>query len=345
MKKIVVIFGIAILILSIASLLYQFINLESTQQNILYVGGSGIGNFSSIKDAIKSCKPGDIIYIYTGVYYESNIIIDKDNIKLIGKYSETTIIDGSGNDSDRCHAVINIIANSTDVQGLTIKNGYFGINIKGNKNIIENIIISDNGWNKTNCSNISYGLHLSDSENNIIANNIFYNNTVSNIYLFNSNYNIINQNNITNSTDGIILVESKNNSFYYNNIFNNENIGLKINNYSFNNLIYANNFLGNIQNAYDESSNIWFYNEKGNFWDNYNGTDENNDSLGDIPYNISGGNNQDKYPLISQYKIPAITDEFTVDTISLYTMLAIGLIAAIVFVLPIAYYWRKKYFT
>ena len=120
---------------------------------------------------------------------------------------------------------------------------------------------------------------------------------------------------------------------------------MKINNSSFNNLIYTNNFFGNIQNAFDESSNIWFYKEKGNFWDNYNGIDENNDSLGDTPYNISGGDNIDKYPSISSYKIPVITNEFTVDNISLYTMLAIGMIAAIVFVLPIAYYWRKRYFS
>jgi hypothetical protein len=36
----------------------------------------------------------------------------------------------------------------------------------------------------------------------------------------------------------------------------------------------------------------------GNFWNDYSGKDSNGDGMGDIPYSISGGNNQDRYPLM-----------------------------------------------
>jgi len=323
MKRIVIVVGIAIFILSIAALINQFITLESSTQSKIYVGGTGKGNFSSIQEAINSSKSGDTIYIYSGIYYEKNITIDKNKISLVGENLDKTIIDGFGHENDKCNAVMNVFSNNTNLKGFTIKNGYFGIFIKGNKNNIENIVISDTGRNITNCTTNSYGLALSNSENNTISNISFYNNLGSIILLENCIKNIIYQNNIT----------------------NNDNIGLRIFNSSKNNLIYHNNFINNLQNAFDESSNIWFYENQGNYWDDYNITDENNDSIGDTPYFIAGGDNQDNYPLIKSFILEEKTNEFKVDDVSLYTMLIIGMIVAIVFVLPIAFYWRRKYFS
>ena len=323
MKRIVIVVGIAILILSVAALLNQFINLEYRKQNIIYVGGTGKGNYSTIQGAINSSKSGATIYIYSGIYYEKEILINKNNIKIVGENKNTTIIDGRRYETHKRNSVMNVFANNTILKGFTIKNGYSGIYIIGNKNHIEDIIITDNILNITNCSENPYGLILFNSENNTIANNTFYNNTGSIILIENSTENIIYQNNIT----------------------NNYNTGLKINNSSKNNLIYHNNFINNTQNAYDESDNLWFYKNQGNFWDDYNGSDENNDSLGDTPYIIAGGNNQDKCPLIKPFIIEEKTTEFFVDDVSLYIMLVIGMIIAIVFVIPIALYWRKKYYT
>jgi len=70
-----------------------------------------------------------------------------------------------------------------------------------------------------------------------------------------------------------------------------------------NNTIFKNNLIGNNQNAFSGKGNIW-YNVKtneGNYWDDYTGTDDNGDSIGDAPYNIFNGDEQDLYPLMNPF--------------------------------------------
>jgi hypothetical protein len=76
------------------------------------------------------------------------------------------------------------------------------------------------------------------------------------------------------------------------------------------NLCYNNYFSHNTINGYDDGNNTWNIAKTlgtniiggpylgGNYWDDYTGKDNNTDGIGDTPYNISGGDNQDVYPLI-----------------------------------------------
>lgn len=72
-------------------------------------------------------------------------------------------------------------------------------------------------------------------------------------------------------------------------------------------LIYHNNFVNNTINAQDNSiGTSWDSKGEGNFWDDYNGSDNNSDGIGDTPYNISGDSNKDYFPLMEPYGRPEI---------------------------------------
>jgi len=81
---------------------------------------------------------------------------------------------------------------------------------------------------------------------------------------------------------------------------------------SINNLFYHNNFFNNDDNAYSPGDNFWYNSEinEGNYWDDYIGwyknrydedpVDENKDGIWDVPYDIPGGDCQDRYPWVNQ---------------------------------------------
>jgi nitrous oxidase accessory protein NosD len=85
--------------------------------NTLYVGGNGSKNYSRIQDAIDNASIGDAIFVYSvsSPYYE-NIIITKNNIKLVGENKYYTIIDGKG-----IGHVIEINADNVSIEGFTIQ--------------------------------------------------------------------------------------------------------------------------------------------------------------------------------------------------------------------------------
>ncbi|MCK4444521.1 MAG: hypothetical protein KAW09_08255, partial [Thermoplasmata archaeon] len=65
---------------------------ENAKGNILYVGGTGPGNYTTIQEAITDADPGDTVYVYNGTYYE-HITIDKP-LTVVGEDKDTTVIDG-----------------------------------------------------------------------------------------------------------------------------------------------------------------------------------------------------------------------------------------------------------
>jgi parallel beta-helix repeat protein len=138
--------------------------------NILYVGGSGPGNYTSIQDAINDSYDGDTVFVYSGIYYE-HLQVDKD-INLIGEDRESTFIDGSGIDT------VVIIYASVTLRGFTIQNSGSLESDAGIRNYNPPppdsdyiITISNN-----NIKNNKNGIYIGVTENHIIYKNNFEDN-------------------------------------------------------------------------------------------------------------------------------------------------------------------------
>jgi len=302
----------------------------------LYVGGDGSGNYTRIQDAVDNASDGDTVFVYdnSSPYYE-NVMVGK-SINLIGENRDTTVIDGSESGDG-----VDISADSVTLSGFTIQNATRGIRLRGcNGYTLSNNIITSNsfGISSAYCSdntlsenivsnNENAAISLQDLKDSIISRNIVTNNGGNGISIHSRSYsnlifdnivvgndkgiclseasnNIVSSNTITsNSVDGIYLQFSSGNTISKNDIEDTDYYGISVGLSSDNNTLYHNNFKNNTQNDYDECDNTWDdgYPSGGNYWDDYNGVDNNGDGIGDTPYNIHGGDNQDRYPLMEPF--------------------------------------------
>jgi hypothetical protein len=79
------------------------------------------------------------------------------------------------------------------------------------------------------------------------------------------------------------------------------------------NIFYHNSFVNNTRQVYDcectdphtiQHLNIWDNGTSGNYWSDYNGTDADEDGLGDTPYQVSNDDN-DTHPLMAPPAFPS----------------------------------------
>ena len=226
--------------------------------NTLQVGSGQ--DYTNIQEAINAANESDTIFVHSGTYPET-IIVDK-SLTLIGE-SSSSIISGSGDHT------IKITSNNVIISELKIQNSggsYYCIFLDS----VSGCEISEN-----TIRNGGHGIYLGGSNSNSIEDNIIEDNNVG-IYFSNSDSNTIKGNNIqSNNANGVFLTSS-----------------------SSDNKIYLNDFSNNLDsNGKDYGSNNWDHNSQGNYYDDYNDYDSNEDGIGDNPYEISGGSNQDNYPL------------------------------------------------
>jgi len=215
------VFGITLILLVVSMLTLTFhVQPVKAEPKTWTVDDDGPADFSKIQDAINAANPGDTMYVHNGTYYE-NVLINKDNLTLLGEDRKNTIIDGG-----RTGNVIRafggsppwFVANIT-ISGFTIRNGaggYYGggAYVRGKGNTIQNNIIANNSYN---------GIYLeSGGTGNLISGNIITNNSASGILLYyQTSHHVINDNTITRNGWGGILLWGYGNHIVHGNIIEN----------------------------------------------------------------------------------------------------------------------------
>lgn len=109
--------GIVLTLLLIGMLTLGF-NIQpiKAQPRTWYVNDDGGADFTKIQDAINAASDGDTIFVYSGTYHE-NIVVNKDDLTLVGEDKEATIIDGQGTGN-----VVYLTADNITISSFSIQN-------------------------------------------------------------------------------------------------------------------------------------------------------------------------------------------------------------------------------
>lgn len=285
-------------------------------QDILYVGGAGEGNYSKIQNAIDNASENDIIFVYSGIYYE-NLNIEYV-LTLQGQSRNNTIIHGSNTGDIPC---IRVKADNVIIKGFNIIWADWEYHEPGIEVFSKNVIITDNNISihdkgiilfpsARNCyiegnifSNVHEGIYFwpPGTHYHTVINNIFRNNDIG-MKIFSSTNNLILNNTFENHGFQSLLLRNAKNNEIIGNTFIDNSMGIIVEEQSNQNFIFHNNFINNLHPAFDSGENTWDEGSEsgGNFWDDYDGADNDNDSYGDEPYSIVGGTNKDKFPMLQQ---------------------------------------------
>lgn len=224
-----------------------------------YVGGNGLGNYTSIQQAIDNASDGDTIYVYNGTYTE--IISIEKSITLTGEHKNGTVIDGKGNGT-----VVTIDSDRVSIGNITVTGGgadFYdaGVCITSDYVSLKDSIILYNDGDGITLTSASYctlshniimgarfnGIYIMEDSH---FNNISYNDIqsgINGILVSRSNQQTISYNKVVNCAKGIYLEESVGNTILNNHLTDNEE-GLFCF-YSVRNTIKHNNFISNTVNA------------------------------------------------------------------------------------------------
>ena len=308
-------------------------NTITTQNRGLWVDGYQDDHFNNAIDPSNTVNGKPVYYYYnihsqtirdldashltvacsSDVTITENNISGGDGIRLV--YTSDSTVSANTVNSNVWHGMCLDNSYRNEFTGNTISNNNAGVYVdqSSNNEFTDNTILNNHG----------NGISLSYSQSNEITNNAISNNDDSGIYLSYSQSNIMSDNEFYSNLYGIRLYDSQSNTIRHNSILGGC-YGIYLYDLSSNNRLYHNNLLYNTYaNAYDCGSNHWYNGTTGNYWDDYSGVDDDDNGIGDAPYNISGGGNQDPYPLMEPYnwEIPEpktiyVDDDFADDPVN-----------------------------
>jgi nitrous oxidase accessory protein len=204
--------------------------------SILYVGGTGPNNYTSIQDAIDNASDGDTVFVYDDASpYVEHIMVDK-SIILQGAEKNSTVIMGVN-----ITYGVNITADAVSVRGFTIQNFHYGMNLRSSHCWISENIFRDN----------SYGLlmykYLSDPVPfslgyTVVRRNVFINNSQA-IFAWSQWNDTIEGNMVSQCYTGINIGSAVNTFVSMNHLTENE-FGVVVTG-SYNTTVFHNNFTTN----------------------------------------------------------------------------------------------------
>ncbi len=142
----------------------------------------------------------------------------------------------------------------------SFKNNYFSNNVSGAAIMFSKRIHLEQNIFENNRGYRAFGMFFQTVEDSVVENNLFFNNSI-----------------------GINSDLSRGNIFRKNTIVQND-IGMEILGSNWDDVIYENSFVDNLQQALVNEIKIndqWYYENKGNYWSSYSGIDLEKDGIGD----------------------------------------------------------------
>ncbi len=291
---------------------------------------SGSGNI--VENTITDCSCGIFVDECDNNIIAQNNITSTVNATYLISSNQNTIEYNSFYENENLGIFLNGSCSNNVVRKNTVyENGHYAVYLNDvceDNQISENTIfgnddtgirIEDNVANTSVTDNEivengNYGIFVVGSDS-FVSENIVKNNGKHGIFLFADTDSTVTKNKVTsNGLDGIRLQNSTRDTISENRITKNNRHGIYLNYYCLNNQIFNNYFSNNQLNAKDispdDSQNQWYHSNissqniiygpmiAGNYWDDYTGTDENRDGLGDTPYVIEGGDKTDENPIV-----------------------------------------------
>jgi len=240
---------------------------------------------------------------------ESNTVDGKPICYRIGLENRTI------DNSEEVGVLYLVNCHNITVRNLNVtKNGH-GIhfyNVTGSR--VENVTAIEN----------NYGICLQSSEQNVVSYSYCRSNWVG-ICVQDSRNNLFESNRIEWGEKGFSLVESSNNTLEGNSVLHTL-YGIRVSSSNFNR-VFHNNFVQNDEQVdlLFSYQNSWDNGFEGNYWSTYNGSDLNNDGLGDFPEEIDDANT-DLYPLLgvfSKTRVQLDGNTYCVEVISNSSLLSL----------------------
>jgi len=332
MKKILFLVFVSLLLLSVLGVMHFAVQVKAEPKTI-YVDSGNVGDpledgsflhpFDKIQDGVDAAVPGDTVFAFGGTYYEWNVVLDKDNLSLVGENKDNTVIDGMN-----YGWILKITAQNVTVTGFTIQKSSIGtagvfLNHATGSKIGDNIIkdhdsgiysaysngnVIENNWVSDNYAGVILSSYCGE---NRISNNVAIGNTRGIDLSHHAHHNAIRNNKIFQNTYGFSISHG-NNSIFGNQIVDNH-VGIYedlLTGPAQGYRVYHNNFINNTKqiDLRNQSVNIWDNGLEGNYWSDYGGTDFDQDGIGDIP-NAINANNTDHFPLMGIFSDFPVTWE------------------------------------